>query len=402
MTPILETCPADDQAVRTGTALLAIPMAARAVVCQVLHSLTVGGAEQLAARIARRLSDRFEFVFACLDELGTLGEQLRQEGFEVHVIGRKQGFDWNCARRLGRFMRSARASIAHAHQYTPFCYASLSRGVNRGPAVIFTEHGRHFPDFPRKKRKLANRVLLRRGDQVTAVGESVRQALIHNEGLPANRIRLLYNGIDLSQGAFDPLVRDAVRYELGVAADEFVVLQVARLDRLKDHKTAVRAFKRVVERRPRARLILAGEGPERAAIEQEIEDQRLEDRVQMLGLRRDIPRLLAAADCFLLTSISEGIPLTIIEALAADVPVVSTNVGGIPEIFQDNVQGLLAPSGDPAALADRVLSLVVDPELRKRIATAGHTRVSELFDEQTMLLNYERLYRELCPIHRAG
>src|SRR5262245_30516133 len=114
---------------------------AKPVVCQILHSLQVGGAEVLAARIARRLADQFEFVFACLDELGTLGAELRSEGVTVEVLGRSQGLDLACIRRLARFVRSQGAAVVHAHQYTPFFYARAPGWFGHRPPVLFTEHG---------------------------------------------------------------------------------------------------------------------------------------------------------------------------------------------------------------------------------------------------------------------
>src|SRR5262245_56225881 len=150
------------------------------VVCQLLHTLNVGGAEVLAARLARRLRDRCRFHFVCLDEKGTLGEGLEAEGFPVTVLGRRPGLDWRCAWRLGRLLRAQGVEVVHAHQYTPFSYALLARWVSRRYPVLFTEHGRHQPDHPRRKRILFNRLMLRRRDRVVAVGEAVRQALIVN------------------------------------------------------------------------------------------------------------------------------------------------------------------------------------------------------------------------------
>jgi len=366
----------------------------RPVVCQVLHSLTMGGAEMLAARLARGLRDRVEFHFACLDDLGTLGEELRQEGFPVHVLGRRPGFDWRCSYGLTRLLHRARVDVVHAHQYTPFFYAMTARLLYRRPALIFTEHGRHFPDYPRRKRMLANRLLLRRRDRVVAVGEAVRQALIDNEGIPAGRVGVVYNGISLPDLAAPP-ARDEVRRELAIGPDDLVLMQVARLDYLKDHATAIRTLARVVAQRPDARLVLVGEGPERVKIEEQVRSQGLEESVRLLGLRKDVARLLVAADVFLLTSISEGIPLTLIEAMAAGLPVISTQVGGVAEVVADGVSGLLAPAGDDAALAQHVLRLADDAALARHMGTCGRRRAQEMFAEDRMQADYCRLYDEV-------
>jgi sugar transferase (PEP-CTERM/EpsH1 system associated) len=366
-----------------------------ATICQVLHTLHVGGAEVLAARLARQLRDRYRFVFACLDELGSLGAELQREGFPVTVLQRRPGWDWRCSLRLARLLRRERVAVVQAHQYTPFFYALTARLLCRRPAVLFTEHGRHQPDYPRRKRMLFNRVFLERRDRVVAVGEAVRQALIVNEGLRAERVAVIYNGIDL--GGFDGggPERAAVRQEIGVDPNAFLLIQVARLDYLKDHGTAVRTLEQVVRQRPEARLVLVGDGPERDKIARLVGERGLVGHVRFLGQRGDVARLLRAADVFLLTSTSEGIPVTVLEALAAGLPVVATNVGGMREIVEEGRTGLLAPAGDDAALAQHVLLLADQPALRTALGERGREVAAARFSERQMHAGYVRLYQEL-------
>ena len=323
----------------------------RPTICQVLHSLTIGGAEMLAARLARNLSDRFRFVFACLDDLGPLGCELRGEGFTVEVLGRKSGIDLACVRKLAAFARREGAGLLHAHQYTPFFYCRAPGPLFPRPPVLFNEHGRFFPDLPNRKRMVFNRLFLRRKDRVVAVGESVKRALIDNEGISPARIDVIYNGVRLDDFAASGDLRREVRAELGIDPAAPVAIQVARLDYLKDHCTAVRTAERIRQKLPNFQLLAVGEGPERPKIEAEIAARNLTGCVRLLGLRTDVRRLLAAADLFLLTSISEGIPVTLIEAMGARLPVVSTAVGGIKEVVRPEETGLVAPSGDDAGLA---------------------------------------------------
>jgi len=357
----------------------------------------VGGAEVLAARLARRLRRAFRFVFACLDEVGPLGEELRAEGFPVVLLGRKAGLDWGCPWRLARLLREQQVDVVHAHQYTPFFYGLVAR--MRGPwrPILFTEHGRHQPDYPRRKRMLANRLFLSRRDRVVGVGEAVRQALINNEGIPGQRVGVLYNGIDVDAFA-SAGDRAAARRDLGAGPGEFLLLQVARLDYLKDHATAVRTLARVVTQAPNARLVLVGDGPERPAIEAQVRKLNLADKVRLLGTRADVARLLHGADAFLLTSTSEGIPLTVIEAMAVGLPVVATDVGGLREVVTDGETGFLAPAKDDAALAEHLLRLAADADLRRRLGGAGRSRAKRCFDEPRMADDYGRLYRELAAV----
>lgn len=366
-----------------------------ATICQLLHGLRIGGAEILAAGLARRFQGVFRFVFVCLDELGSLGQQLRAEGFPVLLLQREPGVDWRCSWRLARLLRRERVDLLHAHQYTPFFYGMTARVMCRRPPVLFTEHGRWYPDYPRRKRIVANRLLLERRDRVVGVGQSVRQALVDNEGFPSDRVEVIYNGVDMTPFTHAQLERATVRSELGAPEDEVLILQVARLDPLKDHATAVRTLSRVVHAGVKARLVLVGEGPEEPAIRALVQQHQLESHVQFLGLRTDIARLLSAADVFLLTSVSEGIPLTLIEAMAIGLPIVSTHVGGVHEVIEDGQTGLLAPRGDDAALAQGLLNVVGNRAYREQMGERGRERARALFSDQQMHDRYYRLYREM-------
>ncbi len=368
------------------------------VVCQVLHSLHVGGAEMLAARLARQLRDDCRFHFVCLEETGTLGEELRNEGFAVTVLGRRPGLDGTCAWRLARLLRGYNTDILHAHQYTPFFYSLVARLLCRRPPILFTEHGRHFPDFPRRKRMLVNRLLLERRDRVVGVGKAVGEALIANEGIPRDRVGIIYNGIDTNKFARQFENPTAIRSELGLTDADFVILMVARLDYLKDHATAVRCLHRLLKQVPNAKLILVGEGPEQEKIEAVVHESQLQNHVRFLGLRKDIHRLLSASDVFLLTSISEGIPLTVIEAMATRLPVVATRVGGMAEVIEHESTGFLSDSGDADGLAAHLRQLASEPILRRRLGEAGQDRAQRLFSEGQMHARYLALYRELAPV----
>lgn len=379
---------------------VAEPVAARPKVCQLLHSLNVGGAEILATRIARQLDASYRMLFVCLDELGAMGERLQSEGFDVHLLRRGSGLDSGCARRLAHLIQAEQVDLIHAHQYTPFFYALLSGWFRHRPGVLFTEHGRWYPDYPRRKRILFNRLMLRSRDRVVGVGEAVRRALIDNEGLSPKRVSVVYNGINLEPYAGSSENRAEVLRDIDCAEGDLVVMQIARLDHLKDHLTALRTIDRVRKVLPSAKLVLVGEGPERPKIEAEIAQRQLQSHVRLLGLRSDVARLLSVANLFLLTSISEGIPLTLIESMAAGVPIVSTDVGGVREVVDDGRTGILAPSGNDQSLADALLYLADNESLRLIMAERGRQRASQQFSERTMLESYRQLYEEMLHVRR--
>lgn len=375
-----------------------MPSSKRIKICQLVIGLPVGGTEVLVYRLGQRLQTEFDFLFVCLDQIGALGESLLQQGFQVVSLDRKPGIDWRCSRRLTKLIQSENVDVVHAHQYTPFFYAMTSRLFFSRVPVLFTEHGRFHPDYPRRKRMIFNRCFLRQRDRCVGVGKAVRQALIDNEGLPESRVGVIYNGVDLTpyKSAEYSAERKQLRAELGLNDNDFVVAQVARLDYLKDHLTAIRAIERVAQKCDSVRLLLVGDGPERAEIETEIQNRGIAAHVRLLGMRSDVSRILAASDAFLLTSISEGIPLTVIEAMFAGLPVVCTRVGGIPEIVEDPLTALLADAGDDDGLARHLLRLAAEPQFRDELGQRGRQHAVEHFSEQRMHTEYAALYREMC------
>jgi L-malate glycosyltransferase len=242
---------------------------------------------------------------------------------------------------------------------------------------------------------LANRLLLERRDRVVAVGHAVKQALIEKEGLPPARVEVVYNGVELSPYLERRGDRLAVRQEIGVEPDAFVIIQVARLNHLKDHGTALRALTRIVRQRDDVRLVLVGIGEAQEEVQQLVVDLGLQRYVRFLGRRLDAARLLQAADLFLLTSITEGIPLTLIEAMASGLPIVATDVGGVKEVVSEGETALLAPPRDDARLADHVLAMAADSARRRQFGERGRVRAQARFTEQQMHEGYGRLYDDL-------
>ncbi len=373
-----------------------IPIDDRPTICHVIHALGVGGAEVLVDQMIRRMQKDFRCIVAVLDEIGEIGTRLQDDGFMVEHLHRQPGIDRSCATRLRQLADREGAEILHAHQCTPFFQAMLSRGLTGRRPVVFTEHGRHFPDTPSRKRSIVNRLLLKRCDRLFGCGAAVRQALVDNEGLPESRVEVIYNGVDLkalskpTQGA-----RESIRAEFGCSANDFVAVQVARLHELKDHQTALKAVDEARHKIPGLRLLLAGDGDQRSAIEQTIRERGLQQTVTLAGTRKDIADLLSASDVFLLSSISEGIPLTVIEAMAARRPVVSTAVGGLPELIEHGVSGMLAPSGDASSLAASLVQLYQNADLRSQMAEVAAGRAQEKFSLQGMLNSYRDVYHDV-------
>ncbi len=359
----------------------------------VVHVMQVAGAEVLVCETIARLGGQIAPVVFCLDKVGPLGEQLRRQGVPVIAFDRRPGLDWRLFPRMAREIRERRIDVVHAHQYTPFFYASMAARLARPhPHVIFTEHGRHYPDVVSWKRRLGNRLLFDHlADDVTAVCEFSARSLAEKDGFSARRIQVIPNGIDLQR--YEAVTdREGLRERLGLARNRLYIIIVARFHPVKDHATLLNAFASVAHARPDVDLLLAGDGPLRPALEGQIASLGVGGRVRLLGVRSDVADLLRAADIFTLTSVSEAASITLLEAMASGLPAVVTAVGGNPELVRSGIDGILVPRGDAAGFAGAFLRLIDEPATRHDMGRAGAARVREHFQMSTTIDRYRTLY----------
>lgn len=367
----------------------------------VLHVMQVAGAEVLVREIIRRLGPRIQPTILCLDGVGAIGEQLRAEGVAVMALGRRPGRDWRLVRRIARIVRERRIELLHAHQYSPLFYAALAK-VHSGcrTKLLFTEHGRHYPDRVSGRRNFVNRLFFDRvTDAATAVCAFTKRSLIEVEGFSARRIQIIANGIEADRyGRADDQAE--VKRSLGLDPARRYVIKIARFHPVKDHGTLLRAFCEVAAVRRDVDLLLAGDGPGRADAEKLAAELGICQRVRFLGVRGDVPELLQASDLFTLTSVSEAASLTLLEAMAAGLPCVVTNVGGNPELVRDGFDGLLVPRADWQATSRAMLHILDRPQLAVAMGAAGAHRVRQQFLLEQTINAYWQLYQGL--VGRAG
>jgi sugar transferase (PEP-CTERM/EpsH1 system associated) len=369
-------------------------------ILQVVHSLAVGGTERVVCGLAQAFNnDEFQTSVCCLDELGEFGRDLKDRGVPVYVLGRKPGLDLSLVSRLRELYLKTTVDIVHAHQYTPYFYAATAAFRAGLVPVIFTEHGRHWPDRLRIKRAIFNQLLRATTCAYTAVSDFTRDCLIRYEKMPSGRIQVIYNGIELNGKADHTTVRHRVRSELGVKDNELIVLTVGRLDRIKDFGTLIQAFAYVRDRIPNASLWIAGDGDSRYRDELLLLTERLElsTKVKFLGSRDDVNSLLRASDLFALCSVTEASSMTILEAMAASRAVVATMTGGNPEIVVHGKTGMLAAVGDIPLVARAIVSLLEDAGLRESMGRAGRARVEKQFLLKSIIQQYRDLYRAAVP-----
>jgi glycosyltransferase involved in cell wall biosynthesis len=373
------------------------PTAAPVRVAFVLHAMQVAGAEVLVREIIHRLPGCITPTICCLDGIGPIGEQLQAEGVPVVCLGRRTGVDLRTSWRLARVLRERQVEVVHAHQYSPFFYTAFARPlVPQRLRVIFTEHGRHFPDVVSWRRRWVNRHLLSRAaDVVNAVCDFSVERLRDLDGFDRHIVTNVPNGIDPERYT---LTREQseLRTELGLRPERRYVLNVARLHPVKDQTTLIRAFAVLAGRVPEVDLLIAGDGVLREPLTALVQQLGLTERVRFLGVRRDVPNLLHAADVFTLTSVSEAASITLLEAMAAGKPVVVTAVGGNPELVRADVDGLLVPSGNVAELAVACERLLAKPAWAAELGANGQQRVRSRFTMTQTIAAYRALYGQLA------
>ena len=363
----------------------------------VVHVMHVAGAEVLVRETIRRLAGKIAPTVFCLDAVGRIGEELVRDGVDLVCFDRKPGRDWGVSRRMARAVRDRDIEVIHAHQYTPFFYAALARPLCAfRPKLILTEHGRHYPDRVSPLRRAANRLVLDRlADAVTACCRFSARGLTLTDGFAGGRIEVIENGIEVDRYG-PPADKSLAREDVGLDPDRRYIIHVARHHPVKDQPTLLRGFAAAVADLPRVDLLMVGDGPLRAELENLAVELRVPGRVKFLGIRDDIPDLMRAADVFALTSLSEAASLTLLEAMASGLPAVVTAVGGNPEIVRHEREGLLFPRGDVAGCAASFRRLFAEPGLADRLGVAGRARAVERYQLSRTVDEYDNLYRRLA------
>lgn len=349
-------------------------------VAHVTLGLDVGGQERLLVEMARHTDfTRFEWTVIVLGARGVLADAIEAAGVRVLTLDSPPGFRPGLWRRLARLFRQEHFDVVHTHDDRPLLYAMPAAWWAGVPRRIHTHHHGRLAHVGRRQQFLL-RLASRFAEHFVCVSHDSARYMIE-QGVSTKRVRTLWNGIDLTRFAYQG------------PCDGGPIVTVARLSPEKDIANLLRAAQHVLANRPQARFEIAGDGPCRAELARLAQELNLAGRVVFHGEVRDIPALLARASLFVLPSQSEGISLTLLEAMARGLPVVTTQVGGNPEVVDAGVTGLLVPAGNPAALADAIGTILADPARGRQFGMEGRRRVENCFDIRKMLAQYESLYQ---------
>jgi glycosyltransferase involved in cell wall biosynthesis len=363
-------------------------------VLTLVDTLRPGGAERIAATVARHLDpSRFEPIVCIsrpVEAPSPLIDDLHASGVRLVLLSRRSRLDLHAWRPLVELLRRERVDVVHSHMFGSNVWASLLTPIARVPVFVAHVHSWAFESQP--QRVLLDRELVaRRADVVLTVSEADRGRMLEIGGLPPDKVRVVMNGIvPLAQAQRD------VRAELGIPPDAEVVGTLTVLRKEKAHGVLLDAAERLAADYPRLRILIAGTGPEEERLRAEVRRRGLENRVLMLGFRRDVADVLEALDVVALSSDREGSPLAVIEGMAAGKPVVATRVGGVPDLVVDGEHGLLVPPRDPASLAEALARLLRDPQLRRTLGERARERQRREFDITTTVRRIEDVYEALA------
>lgn len=370
--------------------------APRKRILHVFTTLPVGGAENVLLSTLRRLnSKQYESTVCCLRDKGALGQAVEALGVPLIELNRLHvgGWDGRIVRDLAAVIKDQRIDIVHAHLYHASLYSRLAaRRV--GVPVVVTTHNTYPKQHHKWHRRVLNWWLARGTATLIAVSEDIKRDIMRDDHVDGGRIRVIPNGINIDR-VQSMLDKPRAKARLGVPADAFVFGNVGRLEEQKGHRLLIEAFSRVVRRHPNAVLILTGDGRERAALEAHAVAACPPGSVFFLGMRADVGDVLRAFDLFVMPSLWEGLALAMLEAMAAGVPVLVSDVGGVSEVLGEDKYGMRIPAGNVDALAAKLAECIANPDSLAEMAARAAARVREQYSESAMVAQIESVYEQL-------
>jgi glycosyltransferase involved in cell wall biosynthesis len=362
----------------------------------VIETRGPGGAEQMLVHLATHLDPNKYRRKVVLLRTGWLEDQLREHGIETVLIPSSRSFDLPFLNKLMAEAKRFGADLIHSHLPGANLYSSVAGRLTGRPSVL-TYHGELFlPGSPTRYGGIKNLLVRNCASKIVMVADYLNKDFVDIAGFPEAKLTTVYNGIPLSKPdpAFD---RAAKRAEVGVGPDDPVVGIVANFRPAKGYEYFIEAAHRVTKQVENARFLVVGQGREviEKNVRELIDRYNLHKNVLLLGFRPDVPELLLVFDIFVLSSISEGLPLSVAEAMAAYKPVVVTRVGGLAEIVDDGQSGYLVEPANADELAARMIKLLADSELRESMGRRGRKIVEERFTVTSMVEQYQNIYEEL-------
>jgi len=367
---------------------------AKIKVTHLTFDMRIGGTEQVIKNLVENSDpQQVESSILCIESpLGPFADDLLNNGVEITAFSRSPGFDRSLIKQIRGYIKENKIDILHCHQYTPWVYGALA-AIATKTQVVFTEHGRFYPDSTTWKRKLVNPWLHKITAATTAISNATKDALTIYEYLPREDIQVIYNGI--APLVIDQQQVEQLREELNIGKNTLCLGTIARLDPIKNHPMMLHAFRKVLDNGIDTKLLIVGDGEMRSAIAALITELDLSQHVIMAGYKSKPHNYLALMDIYLLSSLSEGTSMTLLEAMSIGKPCVVTDAGGNPEIIKNKVNGLVTKNDDANAFTKAILTLGSDSNLRKNMARKSRQRFEQHFSADSMVNQFLKLYQQI-------
>lgn len=369
----------------------------------VLTRMDVGGVPDHVIALLSHIADRYDLWLVCREVIPEHARRLERIGVKVELIDLARApnpiRDVKALFRLVRFIRTHRFDILHAHMSKGMMIGGLAGRLAGVPVVVHTAQGFGWLALRNPMLRalfwLYDRTMYAATlDRLFVVSQRQGDKLVADRMVRRELMSTVYNGID-TDAVRESASAGVTRADLGIPDDKLLVVCVARLVWFKAVHTLVEAVHLLGPRAQGIRVVVVGDGDLRPQIERQIAELGLEEIVKLVGFRHDASRIIALGDVFALSSVAEGMPLVIMQAMALEKPVVANAVDGVPELVADGETGLLVPPRDAAAFAAALGRMIDDPELRVRSGAAGRRRVDAEFTQRKMAETTDRLYREL-------
>jgi glycosyltransferase involved in cell wall biosynthesis len=364
----------------------------------VVLSLDVGGLERIVlglVREGRKLGQKISVI--CLTARGALASEAEALGARVICVDKPPGLRPSVIPKLKLLLDELSPDVVHTHQIGALFYAGPAARSAGTPVIVHSEHGKHYAG--RLRTRIMGRMASRRAARFFCVSRDIEVEVHKYRIADASKTAVVHNGIDVD--LFDVPPDDVLRAGLGILPGAQVIGTIGRLNEVKRQDVLLRAFAEVARSVRGVQLLLVGEGPMRAELERLAADLGVATATHFVGYQSKPERYLPLLDVFAITSRSEGMPLAVLEAWAARVPVVASAVGGLPEMIEHGRTGLLFPAGDHAALSQLLQSALGDSKQTRDLREAGLARVRSSFSLERMAGEYQRHYVELLGLRKG-